>query len=248
MGSKTGKVIYKALVDKFSSWRDIFCRDYDTATSISFFFKVNRLILLQFLIIHLMAHLLLQQKGIPYGKSKDYNLLSRGYMLFSKRIPKKTDHKDRPACSGFTLLELLITIAIIGILAAIAIPNYANYKKRAKVANAAVHIRYFEEGFIAYALEEDKFPDDDDSGVALPDLPKMQEFIDPQIWGKTTPLGGNYNWEGPPTYTYAGISIFLPTASAGDFVMLDYALDDGDLTQGRFRQTPNGRYTYIIDE
>jgi len=25
-------------------------------------------------------------------------------------------------------------------------------------------------------------------------------------------------------------------------------MDDGDLSQGRFRQTPNGRYTYILDE
>ena len=33
-----------------------------------------------------------------------------------------------------------------------------------------------------------------------------------------------------------------------DFELLDSMLDDGDLTQGKFRQTPNGRYTYIIEE
>ena len=44
------------------------------------------------------------------------------------------------ACSsrGFTLIELMIAVAIIGILAAIAIPQYGDYLRRSQISEAVI--------------------------------------------------------------------------------------------------------------
>ncbi|MBI1388870.1 MAG: prepilin-type N-terminal cleavage/methylation domain-containing protein [bacterium] len=60
--------------------------------------------------------------------------------------------------SAFTLIELLIVVAIIGILAAIAVPNFLNAQIRAKVAASESDMRNIGTAIEMYTLDNNKPP------------------------------------------------------------------------------------------
>jgi len=59
---------------------------------------------------------------------------------------------------GFTLIELLIVIAILGTLAAIAVPAYSSYVYKAQITRCMAEIRMLEKEIKAYEADNDSFP------------------------------------------------------------------------------------------
>jgi general secretion pathway protein G len=59
---------------------------------------------------------------------------------------------------GFTLVELLLAIAIVGVLAAIAVPAYQNYRERVRVAQAVTDITAIAFKIKAYYQDERVYP------------------------------------------------------------------------------------------
>ncbi|HFC3154085.1 TPA: pilin, partial [Neisseria gonorrhoeae] len=70
---------------------------------------------------------------------------------------------------GFTLIELMIVIAIVGILAAVALPAYQDYTARAQVSEAILLAEGQKSAVTEYYLNNGEWPEDNDkAGVASP--------------------------------------------------------------------------------
>lgn len=94
------------------------------------------------------------------------------------------------AQKGFTLIELMIVVAIIGILAAIAIPQYQNYVGRANVASAVSTLSSNKTGLEDYVLNYGEFPDGSTAPQAATDTTPAVRGERPSDLGIVTPTFG----------------------------------------------------------
>ena len=119
---------------------------------------------------------------------------------------------------GFTLIELMIVIAIIGILAAVAIPNFMSARDRAKVAAAAHSIGGVRTALEMYMVDIECYPITANQTNILADDGPLKPYL-------TNPLATVANFNNDAVAAYTG--------GYSDFTICVYARD---------RANPNRTY------
>jgi len=137
-------------------------------------------------------------------------------------------HRQARASGGFTLIEVLIVIVILGILAAIAIPMYLNQRERARDANAREGGRMITTAAQLYILDPDNAagtpPAVADKATLTP------KYLSPKEWPQNMyqqrdmqpvdggpPLDGDYAYELTSDPVLFQVTVYL--ARGPDFVV-----------------------------
>lgn len=145
---------------------------------------------------------------------------------------------------GFTLAEIMVVTGIIGMLAAIAMPNFVRARENALNGRFAGDLRTMTGAFEMYYAEHGKFPNDKTPGI-VPD--GMEPYLGHIAWNEPTSLGGDWDWDFQVFGVTAGVSVRSPQADEEQLKRLDRMIDDGNLDSGNFRRRSGGYMLVIAD-
>lgn len=148
--------------------------------------------------------------------------------------------------SGFTLVEMMIVVAIIALLAAIAVPAFLRARQRSQNAKFINGLRIASDAITMYAIENGgRYPADVNRGVVPAG---METYLDQSLdWTGATPIGGRWDWDFGRPGAKAAVSVIGSSASTERMQEIDAMWDDGDLSTGRFRELEEDRYADVVE-
>src|SRR5687767_9100598 len=130
-----------------------------------------------------------------------------------KRLTSKPQAlRLRGNLAGLTMLELMITVAIIATIAAIAVPSWMRARERAQTTRMVNDLRKFAGSFELFNSESNKWPDERGPGlfpsvVAGTNDNSMDGIIRRISWEAPTVIGGQYDWDYNMNGVLAAVSV-----------------------------------------
>jgi general secretion pathway protein G len=111
----------------------------------------------------------------------------------------------RAAERGFTLIEIMVVVIIIGLLAAVIVPNVISRVEEARVTKAKSDIQALEAALTMYKLDNSKFPTTDQGLQALvvqPTDPSIRHWRQGGYLQRVSkdPWGADYQYANPGTH------------------------------------------------
>ncbi len=117
--------------------------------------------------------------------------------IATKPMKISTDEKRQ---RGFTLIEILLVMAILGMLAAMVLPNIVGSAEKARIKTAQTQIASLGTALDAFALDVGRYPDSQEGLEALVQAPQgMRMWAGPYL-NKSLPMdpwGNPYEYTGP---------------------------------------------------
>lgn len=115
--------------------------------------------------------------------------------------PREKKKEAQRSMRGFTLIELVVVILILGLLAGLVVPRLFKHAERAKATAAKAQIAAFQTALAAYKLDTGTFPSTDQGLQALRTLPGGVDNWDGPYLPKDIPADP---WNRPYLYKYPG--------------------------------------------
>lgn len=139
-------------------------------------------------------------------------------------------NKNTNLNEGFTLIEILMVVAIIGLMSTIVTTVAVQLRNRAKITKMASDLRQISTAFSFYYNENGHLPPRDDHMQNPLDDTCEQVALSPYIQWPKTPFGGNYNWSAQSVV--ANYTLEIHGMSMSNSQLLDNTMDDGNLSTG----------------
>lgn len=158
-------------------------------------------------------------------------------------IPQQS--MKRSHTSGFTLVEIMVVVVIVGLLTALAIPALARARESSQNARLASDLRMYGGLVETFSLQTGVYPEDSSSG-AIPS--GMGGLIKSGLWNKGPSIGGVWDVEKDSYGIVSAIGVHQFTVASTQLVKFDQKCDDGNVTTGKFRLLTSDRYYYVVAE